>query len=260
MSNETVSNPGNGGFIMNWNKPGTIEADSEKTGNEIESAFIMYPTQIFESTSGSVSIKMTYSTPWKLTGLALINHNLTETAAIQLLFYTDANFTTLADEKTIPYSQKNTYIIIDENVIGQYRYIELSISDSALATIRIGIIFPGSGFQFPHNFSWGYTEEFKVDKHVDTTDGAFHHETPTEKSEVPEYSKFKITFNSVDPGIHDLYKKLIRVGNKIFIKSFQEPECYYGIVPDKNLKAEKEKKGDKYSIEFWEHSLGGGVQ
>lgn len=258
----TVSNPGNGGFILSWKKPDSVVADSEAAGYEIGNAFLKYPTKVFESESNTVSINMTYNTAWKPTGIALINHNLTEIAVIKLRFYLDSNFSTLDDEKTIPYNVKNTYLVIDESTIGEYHYIQLYISDTSISSIQLGVIFPGTGFQFPHNYSWGYVEDFNVGKDVDTTDGGFHNETPDEEEEIqaPEYTKVEITFSSVDPGIHNIYKNLIRVGQKIFIRSFTSPKCYYGIVPNKNLKATKEKKGDTYSIQFWEHSLLGGAQ
>ena len=262
MSTIPVSNPGNGGFILSWKKPDSVAADHQATGFEIGNAFIKYPTKVFLSGSNNVKINMTYNTPWKPTGIALINHNLTQTAVINLRFFLDSNFSTLDDEKTIPYNVKNTYLIIDESTIGEYHYIQLYISDTSISSIQFGIIFPGTGFQFPHNYSWGYTEEFNVVKEIDTTDGGFHEESPGEDQEItaPEYSKIGITFSSVDPGIHDVYKNLIRVGNKIFIPSFLKQDCFYGVVADKTLKTTKEKKGDTYSIQFWEHSLIGGGQ
>lgn len=258
----TVSNPGNGGFILSWKKPDSVTAMYPKPGYDIETAFLKYPTKKFKSTSNTEEINMTYNTAWKLTGIALTNHNLTETAVIQLRFYLDSNFTTLDDEKTIPYNLKNTYLIIDESTIGTYNYIQLYISDTSISSIQLGVIFPGTGFQFPHNYSWGYIEDYNIGKDVDTSDGGFHHETPDEEEEIqpPEYSKFVITFSSVDPWIHNVYKNLIRVGNKIFIPSFLKQDCYYGIVATKNLKTTKEKKGDNYQIQFWEHSLIGGAQ
>jgi hypothetical protein len=257
----TVSNPGNGGFILGWNKPDTVVADNEAAGYEVTNAYQKYPTKIFKS-ENIVSINMTYNLAWKLTGIALINHNLTETANVKLRFYLDSNFSTLDDEKTVPFNVKNTYLIIDESTIGDYNYIQLYISDTSISTIQMGVIFPGTGFQFPHNYSWGYIEYFNVGKEVDTTDGGFHIETPDEEEEIqaPEFSKTEIKFSSVDRSIHDVYKNLIRAGNKIFIPTFLEKTCYYGIIPNKNLKATKEKKGDTYSIQFWEHSLIGGAQ
>jgi len=262
MSTIPVSNPGNGGFILDWNKPDTVAADHQATGFEIENAFSKYPTKVFLSGSNTVKINMTYNTAWKLTGIALVNHNLTAAAVTKLRFYLDSSFQTLNVEKTIPYNVKNTYLIIDESTIGNYKYFQVYITDTSIASIQIGVIFPGTGFQFPHNFSWGYTEEFNVVKEIDTTDGGFHEETPGEDQEIsaPEYSKIGIIFSAVDPGIHDVYKNLIRVGNKIFIPSFYKQGCFYGVVSDKTLKTTKEKKGDTYSIQFWEHSLFGGTQ
>lgn len=257
-----VSNPGNGGFILNWKKPDSVVVNSEAAGFEIPNAFIKYPTKVFQSNSNTISIDMTYNTAWKPTGVAVVNHNLTETANIRFRFYLDSSFSTLDDEKTVPFNMKNTYLIIDESTIGVYNYIQLYISDTSISSIQIGVIFPGTGFQFPHNFSWGYNEDFNVGKDVATTDGGFHIETPDEEELIqsPEYSKFGITFSSVDPEIYNIYKNLVRVGNKIFIPSFLSQNCYYGVVADKNLKATKEKKGDTYSIQFWEHSLIGGSQ
>ena len=258
----TVSNPGNGGFILAWKKPDSVVVNSEATGFEIQNAFIKYPTKIFESESNTINIDMTYNTAWKSTGIALVNHNLTETADIRFRFYLDPSFSTLDDEKTIPYNKKNTYLIIDESTIGDYNYNQLYISDTSISTIQIGVIFPGTGFQFPHNFSWGYIEDFNVGKDVATTDGGFHIETPDEEEliQAPEYSKMEIKFSSVNRSIHEVYKNLIRPGNKIFIPTFLEKTCYYGIVATKNLKGTREKKGDTYSLQFWEHSLIGGSQ
>jgi hypothetical protein len=257
----SVSNPGNGGFIF-WKKPDSVVADHEVVGYEIGNAFIKYPTKVFESGSNSVEINMTYNTAWKLTGIALVNHNLTAAAVTKLRFYLDSSFQTLDLEKTIPYNVKNTYLIIDESTIGNYNYIQVFITDTSIASIQLGVLFPGASFQFPHNYSWGYIEDFNVGKEVDTTDGGFHIETPDEEEEIqaPEYSRLEISFSSVDPGIYDIYKNLIRVGNKVFIPGFTRTSCYYGIVPNKNLKATKEKKGDTYTIQFWEHSLIGGGQ
>ena len=157
---------------------------------------------------------------------------------------------------------KNTCLIIDESTIGDYQYIQLYASDTSISSIKIGVIFTGTGFQFPHNFSWGYIEEFNVGKDVATTDGGFHIETPDEDEliQAPEFSKMEIKFSSVDRAIHNIYKNLIRPGNKIFIPTFLERTCYYGIVATQNLKSTREKKGDTYSIQFWEHSLIGGSQ
>lgn len=256
----TVSNPGNGGFILSWNKPDSVVADNEATGSEIPNAFIKYPTKVFKSGSNNVKINMTYNTAWKLTGIALVNHNLTAAAVIKLRFYLDSSFQTLDVEKTIPYNVKNTYLIIDESTIGDYQYIQLYVSDTSISSIQMGVIFPGTAFQFPHNFSWGFEEDFNVGKEVTTTDGGFHIETPDKGDITPEYSKIGIKFSSVDPAIHDVYKNLIRPGNKIFIPSFLKQDCFYGVVASKNLKAIKEKKGDSYPIQFWEHSLIGGGQ
>jgi hypothetical protein len=256
----------NGGFIRHWKRPETVTANPE--GNGIAYAFTKYPTELFSVESSTLTVKMTYSSQEKFSGFALINTNLTESASITMGFYPDSSFSTPDVEKNMSITDKtdkNIYIKFDEL---DYKDVQLYISDPSITTIEFGVIFPGEAYQFPHNFSWEYEEEYCMDKEVDTTDGGFHHETPDDDStySAPKYHKMLIKFKDSNGQYLNEYKKLIHPGQKIFVKSFVKPGCFFGIVPDKKLAAIKNRPGDTFSIRFFEHALikpnngGGGAQ
>jgi hypothetical protein len=164
-------------------------------------------------------------------------------------------FSTYSVEKTIPWAEKNTYII-DANPYSEYVQIHIDASAAGVEN-SIGVIYPGTAFQFPHNFSFGRADEFIVEKTVDTTDAGFHIETPgPDDQQPPEWEKVKMKFGPVKQQYRDDYKNLIRPGDKVFIKNFTSPACLYGIVPDRSLQAVKEKAGENYPLRFWEHGIG----
>ena len=250
---------GNGGFLLKPIRPSEVTADDEKEGYEIGFAFEKNPSLVYCSEGSTTTINMTFSPARQITGVALINHNLHESASILLRFYDTGGFSTPIVEKNIPWHRKNIYINIKDNPAYQYVQIQITVPSG---NIQIGVIFPGTSFQFPYNFAWGYEEEFCVTKEVDTTDYGVHFETPDPYDEaesaetVGEYEKFKIDFDNIPSEHYSSFFDLIRPGKKVFIPSFSKPGCHYGIVPDKNLAASKYRGIDKYSIRFWEDAIG----
>lgn len=250
-------NPENGGVISGRSKPETVWASTEAQGYEIDHALNKNPMEIYKSTTSTTTIKMTFPSPIKMTGFALINHNLTESATISLRFYTDANFTQLDTEKSISHAPKNTYVIIND--ISEYKYILLYIDNPGQSEIKIGLIYPGTSFQFPSNYTWDYDDEFNIVKEVDTTDEGIHFETPDEDQNepVPEFTKLKITFRDIEREHYETFKALIRVGKKVLIPDYTINECFYGIFPDKKLPIKRKLEGDTFSLNFWEDAIGG---
>lgn len=248
------TNPENGGVILGRYKP-TAVADTEAEGYEIDKAFNLNPTQIYKSTASTATINMTFSQD-KYTGWGIINHNLTSTASIALRFYTESTFTNLDHETTIPFSMRNTYILIPG--ISEYSYIQLYITDPSLTEIEIGIIRPGKWEPFPCNYKWGYQEEFCVSKDIDTTDEGIIFESPGEDEEqpTPEYSKLRITFENVKREHYDYFKNLIRVGKKVLILDPDKQECFFGVFPDKKIPGVRKLEGDTFSLQFWEDAIG----
>jgi hypothetical protein len=222
----------NGGFLLYFQKPDAFSASNQEINFEIEKAFEFNPSIIFESTENTVSINFSYTVARKIEALALINHNIPETAAAKLRYCTDDTYLSFI-EKDIPYAARNTYII-DTNT-SYYNYFQLYISSSA--PIQIGCIRPYStAFQFPHQFSYSYKKRFHVVKEVDTSDEGLHLETPGEDDDPPaSYFEFSLNFYDVDTALYDQYKSLLLPGNKVFIPSFSKTEGYYGIVPTKIL-------------------------
>ncbi len=99
---------------------------------------------------------------------------------------------------------------------------------------------------------------FRVVKQVDTTDEGLHYETPGDTTEtVPEYRTFTISFDDVDRQHQEEFEPLIRPHDKIFIPSYTQPRCFYGIVPNTTLEEDRKKSGDAFNIRFLEHAMGG---
>ncbi len=252
-----MTRPENGGFILNRKLPASLLCNQTAQGYSIENAFSGNPNFIWKS-DGSINIyiKITFANPIKLSGGGIINHTIPATATVMLHYYYDAFLTYAGNSGSWTLNEKNMYKIITEV---EYQYYSLSIALSESSSVQIGEIHLGDSLQFPHNFSWGYEEEFEVVKKVDTTDEGVHYETPDDKDTytAPSFSKLTVNFDDINNQYYTTYKTLIMPGKKIFIKNFTKPECYFGIVPNTKLKAKKKRTGDSYSIGFWEDAIGG---
>ncbi len=247
-----TTNAGNGGFIWKRKYPTQFVSVPSLTGHEIENAFQNDPTWLYTSDGTSpLPIKMVFESNKKFSGLGLINHTIPPTATMEIVFYSDAFITPLYTT-SIPYTIINTYKLFEEI---QSEYVKLQIGNVTGLNVSIGELYLGEKFQFPHNFSWGYEEEFNILKDVDTTDDGIQYETPGENEETYEYSKLRFTFNDVNMEYFEIYKNLIRPGKKVFIPNFNKPECHFGIVPNKTLKRQKKRTGDDYSLEFWTDAI-----
>ena len=88
-----------------------------------------------------------------------------------------------------------------------------------------------------------------------TTDEGIHFEEPT--TQAPEFSRYSIKFSNSPEENLSLFYDVIRAGKKVFIPSFTAATCHFGIVPDKELKANRTLNGDEYSIRFWEDAISG---
>lgn len=239
----------NGGFLLRPQIPDVYTATSN-AGYEIDFAFDFYSSIVFESVQNTAIIRFSYQTARKIEGIALINHNIPETATMKFRYCLNDQYN-IDIEKNIPWAEKNTYLF--DTQVSTYSYYEIYIDSNQ--PVQIGFIFPAeTALQFPHMFSYSYKMKFQVEKNVETTDGGVHIETPTEN--VPEWHEFTITFDDVDHSFYPTYCDLIRPGNKVFFLSSGSPECYYGIVPTKVLDGNIEFSGDTYSIEFFEHGTG----
>lgn len=248
------TNPANGGFLLNMQQPEAVTASSQVSGFEISYAFHKNPTLKYNAAADTTTINITLPAAAEISGFAVINCNLSAAAQIRLRYCTDGTFSTVIEEKTVSSTGgKNNYLVIDAPP--STKWIQLYIYDSGNPP-EIGVIFMGTAFQFPHNYSWGVESEFHVAKDVDTSDEGIHFETPGPDEEpAPEWEKFSLTFSRTDSQFRQQFFPLIRVGKKIFLPSFLGPECYYGIVPDKSLKAKSNRDGDTYSITFMEDSI-----
>lgn len=252
-----MTRPENGGFILNRKLPASLLCNYTGQGYNIENAFFGNPNYIWKSDGSlNIYIKMTFANPIKLSGCGIINHTIPATATVVLHYYHDAFLTYAGNSGGWSWNEKNMYKIITEV---EYQYYSLSIALPGSSAIQIGEIHLGDSFQFPHNFSWGYEEEFEVVKKVDTTDEGVHYETPDDSDTyiAPSFSKLQISFDDTKDEYYPMFKTLIMPGKKIFIKNYTKPDCHFGIVPNTKLKAKKKRTGDSYSIEFWEDAIGG---
>ena len=248
--------PENGGFLLKRIIPETAVASTQATGYEIEKSFTQIPSQVFKSEelTEALVIDLDFGEVVALQGFGIVNHTIPETATITLK-YSSAGFLEpweATDE--IPWREKNTYIFIERT----FRYVQLHI-DATAGVLQIGALFPALvKFQFPHNYSWEYEQDFEVAKDVQVSDDGVHFEYPDGDSQVvaPEYEKFKITFNDIDKQHRESFKRLIRPGKKIFIPDFQSLDSHYGIVPDKVLKTVRALRGDTYILRFSEDATG----
>ena len=251
----------NGGFIKNRVITKNVSAGTFYDPNsEIDNIFTGVPSQYFETPFNlnidqPLCIDMTFPDPVSLNGFGIVNHNIPTNATVKLKYWSAAGFSEPADDfDTITITPKNTYCFITQT----YQYIRLEI-DAPGYTIKIGELFPAqTKLQFPHNFSWGYDDEYCVAKEVTTSDAGQHFEEPdVEVGDDPAaaYEKLSMSFGPVDREHFDIFKELVIPGHKIFIPDFTQATCYMGIVPDKAFKAKRNLKGDSYSLRFWEHAI-----
>lgn len=249
-----ATNPANGGFLLNMQRPETVTAGSETSGFEISYAFMENPTLKYKSGAESTTINITLTAVSEISGFALINCNLSAAAQIRFRYCSDGTFSTVIEEKTVSSTGgKNSYLVIDAPP--STKYLQLYISDPGNPP-EIGVIYLGESFQFPHNYSWGYENEFCVAKEVDTTDEGVHFETPGPGEDpAPEWENFKLTFSRTDSQFRQQFFPLIRPSKKVFMPSYTQPECHYGIVPEKTLKSKRNRDGDTYTISFYEDSI-----
>ncbi len=247
-------NPENGGFILNRLTPSQITCSQEATGYPASNLYTNNPNQIFKSNgSSTIYIAVAYSIIPTFTGIALINHSIPATATIKVHFY-EGIFQTYITYITVPWNQKNLYYKFATKT---YQSFKLEIS-GLTAAIYIGELYPGTAFQFPYNYEWGYEETFNVVKEVVTTDEGVNIEVPT--TQAPEFSRYTIKFTNSPAENLSQYYDVIRAGKKVFIPSFTATACHFGIVPDTELKANRTLNGDEYSIRFWEDAISGVFQ
>lgn len=246
----------NGGFLKRRVKPVSVQASQQETGYEIDHAFTLIPSQVFESgtLTANLTIDMDFGAQTSFLGFALINHNIPDTATITF-YYSSTGFTPPFDAfDVMTWHEKNIYMFCDRS----YRYVRIEIA-AVGSSIRIGVIYPAlERFQFPHNYSWGYKREFVVAKVVTTSDYGVHFEEPNEESAVtaPEFEKLWLTFDDVKDQYYESYKDLIRVGKKVYIPAFTAGLCFYGIVPNTKLTSVSAREGDTYSLDFFEDAHG----
>jgi hypothetical protein len=247
----STPNPENGGFILNRTTPSQITCAQEATGYPATNLFAGNPNQIFKSSgSSTVWVNIAYSIIPTFTGIALINHSIPATATIKVHFY-EGIFQTYKTYITVPWTQKNLYYKFTAKT---YQSFKLEIS-GITAAIYIGELEPGTSFQFPYNYEWGWEETFNVVKEVVTTDEGIHYEEPT--TQAPEFSRYTIKFTNSPAENLSLFYDIIRPGKKVFIPSYTSPECHFGIVPDTELKSTRTLNGDEYPIRFWEDAISG---
>jgi hypothetical protein len=247
----STPNPENGGFILNRTTPSQITCAQEAIGYPATNLFSDNPNQIFKSNgSSTVWVNVAYSSIPTFTGIALINHSIPATATIKMHFY-EGIWQTYKTYITVPWTQKNIYY---KFIAKTYQSFKIEIN-TLTAAIYIGELYPGTAFQFPYNYEWGYEDTFNVVKEVVTTDEGVHFEVPT--TQAPEFSRFSIKFtNSPAENLSQFYN-VIRAGKKVLIPSFITSQCHFGIVPDTELKANRTLNGDEYSIRFWEDAISG---
>lgn len=248
----STPNPENGGFILNRMTPNEINCSQEVTGYPATNLFTNNPNQIFKSNgSSTIYINIAYSTPITFTGVAIINHSIPSNANLKIHWY-DGIWQTYITFTSVPWNQKNLYFKFLTARTHQSYKLEISSLSSA---IYIGELYPGTAFQFPYNYEWGYEEIFNVVKETVTTDEGIHIEEPA--TQAPEFSRYNIKFsNSPEENLSQFYD-CIRAGKKVFIPSYTTPQCYFGVVPDKELKATRTFNGDEYCIRFWEDAISG---
>lgn len=248
----STPNPENGGFILNRTTPSQITCGQEATGYPATNLFTDNPNQLFKSSgSSTVYINVAYSGIPTLTGIAFINHSIPPGAIIKILWY-EGVWQTYKTFSMITWNSKNLYFKFSQPRIYQSFKIEISLLTAA---IYIGELYPGTAYQFPYNYEWGYEETFTVVKEVVTTDEGIHFEVPT--AQAPEFSRYAIKFSNSPSENLSLFYDIIRPGKKVFIPSFITPQCHFGIVPDTELKANRTDKGDEYPIRFWEDAISG---
>jgi len=249
----------NGGLLLRRIKPTTITCNSQQTGYEITLALDPNPSIIFNSNAQTGNINMTFADVLPVPhAITLVNHNLPATATVQLKYYSDSGFTTLIGTLNMTRCEKNMYRIIDVGELPSInKYLRIVI-DSKQTNFYIGVIFTSNVFQFPHNYSWGFDDELVCEKEVEVTDYGYTIETPGDDDawSAPEYHKIRISFDDVNRAYHSSFLQVIRPGKKVFFPSPARGECYYGIVPDKTLKATKKQTGDTYSVNFQEDAIG----
>lgn len=254
-----ITQNSNGGLLMKRIQPISIEANSQRTGYEIPFAINPNPSLIYNSLVQTADIKLIFAQNLPLShAVTLVNHNLPVSAVVNLKYYSDAGFTTLIGTVPMTVSEKNMYrIVTASDIAATGKYLKISI-DSKRDNFFIGVIFPSGVFQFPHNFSWGYEDEFVVEKEVEVSDYGYPIETPDDDDNwsAPEYHRIRISFDDVDRTYHNQFLQVIRPGKKVFFPSTSKGECFYGIVPDKVLKAKKNQTGDTYSVSFQEAAVG----
>jgi len=242
--------PENGGFIFRKN-PNQISCEQEVPDYPASNLFSNNPNIIFMNDGHSTKIEMIYDTPTTLTAISIINHSIPSNAIIRLQYF-EGEFETWIGSIEIPWSKKSIYYKFSSITYKSYR---LYITEISGTVIYIGEFVPGYYFQFPYNYEWGFEESFNVVKEVVTSDEGVHFEVPS--SDAPEYSKFKVKFSNSPANNLSLFYDIIRIGKKVFIPDFTQPECYFGIVPDSAINAIRTIKGDEYSISFWQDAISG---
>lgn len=243
----------NGGVIMKKAKIVSIVADNYITGYEIEKALDHNPSYIYNSQNNTATIDITLDTPQKVPGWGFINHNLTPIATMKLRYCLNSSFE-IDIEKDVSYFEKNMYFI--DQAIGTYQYFEIYISSTA--PITLGCIFPGlDAWQFPENFKIRRKHKYHCAKRAESSDDGMHYESPDpendeNETDPPEWEELGITFGCSDESLLPGYRKLIRPGKKILIENFQEGLCYYGIIPNDTIDANRDLGNDQFSLDFWE--------
>lgn len=247
----------NGGFIRRRFVPESHAATNWQTGFGIENAFTKFSSQQYRSTTNTVQINCGVSqNSADFTGIALINSNLTETALIKIKLGNDPTFTTFIVEKNMSLYGHSGWLSL-EGVTG-YSYLQLDIQDLSISEIWIGLIYLGTLFQFPHNYSWGLVKRIVIKKSVVTTDYGIHLEWPDPEDTTivaPEYCVYEMQFDDVEREHEGDFKKLIMPGKKVFVPTFIKSECHYGIVPNTELSSTKKDTGDDYALNFWEDAI-----
>jgi hypothetical protein len=248
----------NGGFLLNRKTTKNVDCPFFDSGDNIGRIFSGVPNEYFESDglTQPLRINMTFTEAHHFLGFGIINHNIPEIVTSIKVRFSSTGFEEedIEVEDALAWHEKNIYKFIDR----QYQYCQLEI-DCDGYSIRIGELFPAREvFQFPCNYNWGYEREFNVAKFVTTSDTGTHFEEPNIEQgdrQPAEYEKLYFSFGPTDTDNFELYKKLVRVGQKIYIPDLTSQVCYMGIVPNDKLKGKNQIDGTAFNLNFMEHSI-----
>lgn len=175
-------------------------------------------------------------------GLAVINHNIPADATLKLYF--SVNGETWGNETPVTYYATNFYRCFDFT----NEYIKLRVETAG--SFYIGEVFPGTKFQFPGNWDYSYKPGFRVNKIVDVTNGQYR------EKEISRQRKFTLPFKRQSIENWETFANLHGAGPKVFVKDFDEPECYHVCIPGQDFDPDRDQGDiDTFTIEMFENAI-----